>query len=163
MDPKINSVFCHTLCPNPLRNDQWINSAILIPGTKHTRGLAMFIIIILTVPIQMKWIPWTSLCLPVFEYGHTALKRPSQTPRKQPWWMACVQVSADADWLASEANDLSHSQCDRDEGRRTWKSQRGARWSIHHITVTWKCRFLMLCVYSSFLYFYSGSALGCVR
>lgn len=54
VDPKINSVFCRTLSPNPLRNDQWINSAILIPGTKHTGGLAMFIIIILTVPIQMK-------------------------------------------------------------------------------------------------------------
>lgn len=126
-DPKINSV-SHTLSPNPLRNDQWISSAILIPRTKHTGGLAVFIIIILTVLIQMKWIPRTRFCLPVFERGHTGPKRPSPRPQKQPWWMAYKQVSADADWSAPEANDPSHSQSDRDEGN----SQRGAWQSIHH-------------------------------
>lgn len=69
------------LSPNPLRNDQWISFANLIPGTKHTGGLAMFIIIILTVSIQMKGILGTWLAVP--EYGHIALKRPSQTPLKQ--------------------------------------------------------------------------------
>lgn len=144
---QINSVFCRTLSPNPPWNDQWINSAILIPRTKHTWGLAVFIIIILTVPIQMKWIPRIHPCLPLFESGHTALKRPSQTPQKQPWWMAYIQVSPDADWSASEANDRSHSRCDRDEGRREWTSRRGAGQSIHHTTVSWKCGVVMLFVF----------------
>lgn len=32
---------------------------------------------------------------------------------------------------------MSHSQCDRDGRRHTWKSQRGTSQSIYHAGVTW--------------------------
>ena len=100
VDPEINSVFCRTRSPNPLGNDQWINSAILIPRTKHTGGLAMFIIIILTVPIQMKWIPGTCLRLPESEHGQygaeeaitnafeVAMMDGIRTGQRWCWWIS---------------------------------------------------------------------------
>lgn len=38
----------------------------------------------------------------MLERGRMALRRRSQTPRNQPWWMACIEVSPDCDWSASE-------------------------------------------------------------
>lgn len=114
-------VLSHTLSKSP---DKWSMDQLCNSNTRnkaHTGISNVYRHYPNSSPIQMKWIPGTCSCLAVFECGRTALKRPSQKrPQTWPWWMAFVQVSADADGSASQANDRSRSQCDGDEGRRMW-------------------------------------------
>lgn len=96
----------------PPWNDQWINSAILIPGTKRTGGLAMFIVIILIGPVQMKCIP-RNYCLPPLFGGRGHHRRLRRGPDRWPM----MSVGLDADWSVSEDNDPSDREQERHDNR----------------------------------------------